>query len=505
MSVTAAMAALGLATVLVMLPTGASGATVGPFNPVDPTDGFLVYVAEDANLITNENEGTLAVGGDLTVGGNYQLAFVTAGNFIVPGETLPTSLVVGGQVDWAASTAGVRLYVSLASNVHIGDMSNSFARWTDNNNAQVSTRILPGNDYNAYPNIQLNTRQDPATVQKSVLDFSTAFATMGQQATAMATCAQNVTLTDTGGTAITRPITADTQVTVPLTAGVTNVLNLTATEANHLTVANFPTAPTATSPLIINVDTSDVGDDFTWRMPTLSGSFDAHYILWNFPTATRIVQPSSAAASVEGTIYAPNADFIDDSPGNNEGSMVVKSLIHGGPPSVGTVRSGEIHNFPFLAQVSCLTATPTPTTTETTGTPTATTAAPTETTAAPTETTAAPTETTAAPTETTAAPTETTAAPTETTTAPTGPPVTASPTAGEPTPTATGGGGGGGAAGGGGLPVVASTTGLSGPPGGTLPVTGSAAATARAWAGAGLILAGAAFLLAARRRRDDGA
>ena len=498
MATTAVTSSLALAVALATLPTGAVGAPIGPFNPVDPTNGFLVYVAEDAKLVTNENEGTLAVGGNLIIGGYYQLALIDAGNFIVPGESLPTSLVVGGKVDWAASVTDTRLAINTPSYVHIGDMTDTYALWTDNNGANVNTRILPSDNYDAYPRIELTTRQDPTTVGRAdLLDFSTAFATMNQHATAMATCTQNVTLTDSSGAAITRPITTDTQVNIALTPGVTNVLNLTATEANHITGMAFATPPTADAPLIINVDTSGVADEFVWRMPTMSG-FDASYILWNFPTATQITQPSTEAASVEGTIYAPNADFIDASAGNNEGSMIVKSLIHGSPARIG--RSGEIHNFPFLGTVNCEaqpTTTPSPTQTTATPTPTtagptATTASPTETTASPTQTTASPTETTASPTQTTASPTETTASPTQTTASPTETTASPSETSAGPTPTTAG-------------PVV-TTHGPSrptvGPTGSPLPVTGPPTSGVT-WLAAGLLATGTLFVIVARRRRDQ--
>ncbi|GAA1757188.1 collagen-binding domain-containing protein [Luedemannella helvata] len=484
LTTTAVTSSLAFAVALATLPTGATGAPVGPFNPVDPASGFLTYVAENAKLVTNESEGTLAVGGDLIIGGYYQLALHDVGDFTVPGETLPTSLVVGGAVDWAASVTDARLAINLPSYVHIGDMTGTFARWTDNNGADVNTRILPSDNYDAYPRIELTTRQNPTTVGRAdLLDFSTAFATMSQHATAMATCAQNVTLTDSAGTPMTRPIPPDTQVTVALTRGVTNVLNLTSTELNNISILRFATPQTADAPFIINVDTSDVDDDFVWDMPTIDTGYAANYILWNFPTATQITQPLWVSASVEGTIYAPNAHLFDDSPGNNEGSIIVKSLVHGSPSR--TPRSGEIHNFPFLGTVSCVAPTTTPSPTGTTAAPTQTTLGPTPTTAAPSETTASPTGTTASPTETTASPTGTTASPMETTASPTETTVSPSRTTAGPAGTTHGPG----------MPTVR-------PTGSPLPVTGSPA-SGLTWAAAGLLATGTLCVVVARRRRDQ--
>jgi hypothetical protein len=56
----------------------------------------------DARLVGSENEGAVAVGGNSSFS-NYQVATNNAGSFVVPGDTNPTALVVGGRVDLAGS------------------------------------------------------------------------------------------------------------------------------------------------------------------------------------------------------------------------------------------------------------------------------------------------------------------------------------------------------------------------------------------------------------------
>ncbi|WP_327035799.1 collagen-binding domain-containing protein [Micromonospora ureilytica] len=60
---------------------------------------------DDRGQRHGENEGTLAVGSDLT-SGTYQLARETAASFVVPGDANPSGLVVGGRVNFAGSVGG---------------------------------------------------------------------------------------------------------------------------------------------------------------------------------------------------------------------------------------------------------------------------------------------------------------------------------------------------------------------------------------------------------------
>lgn len=93
-----------------------AGAAVTGLNPVrEPTidghaanSGFLVFVQNDLSLSSDDSEGTIAVGGNLT----WNTAFPIASHvgvfptFTVAGDAQPTGLYVGGQADWAGS-AGV--------------------------------------------------------------------------------------------------------------------------------------------------------------------------------------------------------------------------------------------------------------------------------------------------------------------------------------------------------------------------------------------------------------
>ncbi|WP_435873064.1 collagen-binding domain-containing protein [Micromonospora arborensis] len=383
---------VGGATVgmLALLATTSEAQPRQPVDPVAGTQGFLVMTAGDARLVGAENEGTIAVGGNLSFG-NYQVAGNNAGSFVVPPDSNPTALLVGGRVDFAASVPGSRLQVLQNGYVKIGNLTGTFVRDTDNNGAAVNTRVLPADDYEAAPRVELVTRQPVASVgPTSPLDFAGAFDGFRATATSLATCQQNVVLTTPEGAPLPRPVPPGSNAVVNLAPGVTNVLDLSASDLANISVLTFADQPTADTPLLVNVDTSDVADEFVWRVPNFAGigGEQARYILFNLPTATSITLTDDSA-TLEGTIYAPNAALNAATNSNIEGSIISRTLTHDG---------GEIHDFPFSALLNCSQPTPTPTASTPTPTPSTPTPTPTGPTPTPTGPTPTPTGPTSAPT-----------------------------------------------------------------------------------------------------------
>ncbi|WP_141561867.1 choice-of-anchor A family protein [Micromonospora sp. WMMA1996] len=326
-------------------PPAPAGRAVGPVNPVAPALSFGVMTEGNATVVASENEGTMAVGGDLSFG-NYQLANNTAGSFVVPGDSRPSALVVGGRVDFAGSVPGTRLQVLSQGYAKVGNLTGTVVRDTDNNGAAVNTRILPTNNYDAFPRVELTVRQAPANVgPTSPINFAAAYESFRSTSVGLAGCANTVVLRTPNGDVLPSPIPPGSNAVVTLTSGVTNVLNLSATDLNNIDTLTFRDQPTPTTPLLINVDTSGVGNTFDWNAPNFSGigGQQAQYVLINFPTATRL-SLTAGARTVEGSIYAPNADFTDLSASNTEGSVITRTLDH---------RGGEIHYFPFSTTLTC--------------------------------------------------------------------------------------------------------------------------------------------------------
>jgi choice-of-anchor A domain-containing protein len=355
-AVTAAIAAAALAATGVHY---TANAAVVSMNPLDGTEGFNVFVRGDVALSSIEMEGPLALGGDLSVlDGVYNIDIHGHASYIVDGDALPTSLVVGGRADWAASDANGIVRVLSSSYAKIGDLTGIFVRNTDQNNASVNTRILPADDYESSPRIELTVQQPIQSVGPvQVFDFDARFAEFEARAALLAGCENTVTMRDPSGASIAPGEVADgQQVRISLEPGQTNVLHLTATDLNNMGDFVFENQPDANAPLLINVDTSDVGGTFDWDVASQAGisGVQAPYLLWVFNDTEQL--HITGGDTVEGAIYIPGGDYINTSPTNVEGQIVARNAELGRPGENG----GEVHHFPFAAEITCESDTPVP-------------------------------------------------------------------------------------------------------------------------------------------------
>lgn len=356
------IAACAVAATLAAGVRPAVAATVDIGNPVAGNNGFGVVVETDALLGSTESEGPVAVGGDLSYGAGYNVSLHTPGTFRVGTDARPTALLVGGRIDYgAASPVGV-LKVLQNGYVKVGDLGGSEVVTKDANDATVKTQVVAaGQGHNSTPRIELTVEQPALSVgpHPGLMDFTGLFATYRDRADALASCAATVEVQDPGR------ISLDDQQT--------NVLRLTGEELNDLSELTFLDRPTAKGPLVIDVDTTASGSVFTWDVPNTAGvsGEDAPFILWNFSDATAIT--IATGDSVEGTVYAPRAHVTDIDPANIEGDVVAKALTAGPLEAAraADVNAGEIHYFPFAAELSCEDGTgPTPTASPSTTEPT---------------------------------------------------------------------------------------------------------------------------------------
>ncbi|MFJ8796089.1 collagen-binding domain-containing protein [Streptomyces sp. NPDC102487] len=337
-------------------------------NPVAGSNGFGVVTEGDATLGSTEAEGPVAVGGDLTFGQGYNVALNTAGTFTAPGDTHPTALLLGGAVNYAGSAPSGVLKVLQDGYLKVGNMAGSDALTQDANGASVNTHVVAdGAAYDSTPRIELTTQQTAASVaQSGLMDFTSLFSTYRDRSDTMAGCASNVTLLDGNGDPLPdqSSVPPGSDIKIALTEGRTNVLRLTGEQLNNIGVLTFLDAPTSSTPLLIDVDTTGSGSNFTWHTPTMAGvsGDQAPYILWNFPDATDIT--IADGDEIEGTVYAPRATLTDLDASNIEGDIITRELVAG--PLAGSsgdpVNAGEIHYFPFDAELQC-DSTPTPPTT----------------------------------------------------------------------------------------------------------------------------------------------
>ncbi|MGA5819491.1 choice-of-anchor A family protein [Kitasatospora sp. NPDC094028] len=263
-------------------------------------------------------EGAVAVGGDAYFGGGFSVGqeLTQAEVDALPGKN---ALVVAGSLNGA------------------------------------NTQVMKGNGV-------YGSKADGAIVQahagtvaqgSAPIDFKAEFAKLRAASTALAAVPQTAgatvqtdgaKLTFTGGDATYNSFTVDAaklqgakDIYLRVPAGAVTVVNVTGGSydmaAAGTTGFNLWDAPKETWVL----------DD---KLQSAAGGAIRAKLLWNFPTATKVVKNSAAAWA--GTVLAPNAAFDLGSGGPVNGSVIAASLTGKG--------GAETHHYPFTG---CLPTTPT--------------------------------------------------------------------------------------------------------------------------------------------------
>ena len=310
-------------------------------SPTAPALGFNVFVQNGATLVNNETEGPVALGGDLTIGGSYNVSTNYTGTFQIGG--VPVTLVVGGKVNYSSGI----LTIDQNGYIQIGNCTGSTIWYTDMSGYYSPMRITPGSDYNGSPRIELQVSSNTIGVSASTnpvcqaydIDFASAFTQMKTYSTCMSNLTDNANLTNSAGTVISHT-GLPTQVKINLQAGI-NVLNLNGSDINTLTDFIYNNNPDASHVLVINVNAPGA---FTWQVCNSGGIgiTQCPYILYNFYNTTSLNIAGSGA--VEGTVFAPFADITKTvNMSNIEGQVIGQSYYHAG---------GENHYANFSPAVS---------------------------------------------------------------------------------------------------------------------------------------------------------
>ena len=325
-------------------------------NPLSPAGKFNVFLKGDATFITNESEGPIAIGGNLTVAGNYQVSFISTGNFQVGG--VPIGLLVNGSVNYQSGV----LQVNQGGYVKIGNCNGSTVWYQDPNGATPPIRITPFNNSNSYnnpPYIQINTSatgfpggtvspSNNPVCQGSLIDFNDAFSTLSNNSNGLAGCQKNVNVTNANGDPSS--FSGDVYINDNGLGSGPRILNITGSELNSISGLTSKFTPSANNPLIINVST---GASFNWDVKPNNTGGAMQYIIWNFPNVTDLT--ISGSNTVDGSVLAPNANVIKTNPANIQGQLIAQSYNQNG---------GEMHHYPFGGNVTpcgtvCVKPTPT--------------------------------------------------------------------------------------------------------------------------------------------------
>jgi choice-of-anchor A domain-containing protein len=312
-------------------------------SPTAPALGFNVFLQNGATFINNETEGPVAIGGNLTIGGSYQVSTNQTGTYTV--NSVKVTLLVGGKILYSA---GNSLQVNQNGYVKIGDSTGSYVWYKDNNNAYSPIRITPGNTYNASPKISLSANSlnlgvsatNNPVFQGNLIDFPTVFTDLKFKSTSMSLCSDNTLLTTPNGNPLASHTGLPNQVKITLATGI-NYLNLAAADMNAVQNFTFNNQPSSTRILIINVNAPGTFNWNVWNTGGIGGS-NTPFILYNFYNTTTLNIQGNG--SVEGTVFAPYADITKTANhANVEGQVIAQSYYHNG---------GENHYYPFTPSVA---------------------------------------------------------------------------------------------------------------------------------------------------------
>jgi choice-of-anchor A domain-containing protein len=277
--------------------------TVSAQNPLAPALGFQIFSESNIQMKGGTIEGALAAGGNFEVAGNAQY---NGGNSSGIGRSYVTigantyALIANGNY---VATSGNFLVNSSNRWIKFGNLNGAVSGTNNFNQLRVTRN-------NVYVHVN-NTRQVFSQVAGTgLVDFTTAFNNLRATASGLAACANTgVSISNIG-----------TIARINLSNG-KNVWNLTGTQLNNISILSFSSSPSASRPLIINVNAAG---SYTLKMPTFSGISisQAPYIVFNFYNATSITYTGSNAY---GSILATNAAFIKTGSQTIAGQVISKS------------------------------------------------------------------------------------------------------------------------------------------------------------------------------------
>ncbi|WP_251152178.1 collagen-binding domain-containing protein [Cellulosimicrobium sp. Marseille-Q4280] len=319
-------------------------------NPFDLAGGFSVYARQDATLANQETEGSIAVGGELTVtrsgGGTYAIHHYVAGT---PGYTIPTvdgdptRLLVGsystdsGLVEIKNSGSGGD--PALAGHLKVAHDSTDFAaferggwvRW------RTATDDAPAIDATnqPWPAGQETVRTERDDVASYVEAGATPFETVQR-------CLADLgSPTGAGHQVGVAGSWGERYVLEPLSAVAPNVVDYAdVAGAGLLQLSDGSAAPGPTNPLIVRVPAGTT--DLTGFRMDPQGTYSP-YILWDLSAVTGPVSLTSPVR-IDGSVYAPAADLtVSASP--LDGQVVARNLVLAG--------EGEAHAFLFAGTIPC--------------------------------------------------------------------------------------------------------------------------------------------------------
>ena len=225
-------------------------ALVVPVNPVTvnvgghrANSGFLVFVEHDVTLRNDESEGTMAMGGDLRIQSNYQIAGAStvSRTFTDEGDNQPTNLFVGGGIRWDNNNANVYVQQGFTK---VANTATYTAHDRDENNAVRNYRLTRhGQPFSSNPFIDGRTQQSPASVahrpSNDLINVAASFDVYRILTRQLGACPATAQLVTDQGVPLTSPFSSGARGRLSLTPGVTNVLTMTTADLANLSEITY--------------------------------------------------------------------------------------------------------------------------------------------------------------------------------------------------------------------------------------------------------------------------
>ncbi|KZM78808.1 collagen-binding domain-containing protein [Cellulosimicrobium sp. I38E] len=347
----AALLAVGLLSGAGLVVPATSAAAADAVNPFDLAGGFSVYAREDARLGNHETEGSVAVGGELTVraeGGMYAIVHQVAGtaDYTIPTvDGDPTRLLVGSY----ATTSGLTQITNAGVPAGSGAELEGYLKVVGDDPAfdtyQRGDWVRYRTEVDEAPSIDATNQKwpDGATTVATQRDSVAAYVEAG--ATETAEVRQCLADLVPSGSAHVLSVTEDVGDRVVLSAlepGRPNVVDY-ATIADAYTVQFADgVLPSADTPLVVSVPagTTDVrGSVFG------AEGAAARSVLWDLSQLEGPVTLGTGGTRLDGSVYAPTADLtVEAAP--LDGQVVAQNL---------TLLGGEAHAYLFAGSIPCAT------------------------------------------------------------------------------------------------------------------------------------------------------
>ncbi|WP_229212899.1 choice-of-anchor A family protein [Dyadobacter soli] len=352
-------------------------------SPTAAARRFNIFLRGDATLQTNETEGPIAVGGNVTTN-QYQISFNNQhGVFFVNNASIGLAVRGAVKLNSGSLTVNGNNYVKIGNcNPSSTSGTNLKVWYKDNNNAASTIRITEDNkQYWETPNITINANINTWSPSVSELvnpvcenvfgtgadqiDIDGAFTTFIKRSNQLKEMADNLPIRDQNGNIVESakmgpyldPSVIGNNPKIIVDPNKINVLTVSAAVWNKIGNSNIEGIPQGpqlgqTSPnnnfaLIINIVDFPTFCGQTGgnkiNFPGFGGLSDPQgsYVIYNFPDATKGLT-LGGNAQISGTIFAPQADVVKENNGNINGQIIAKSFVH---------KSDEVHFWPFLPSI----------------------------------------------------------------------------------------------------------------------------------------------------------